>query len=367
LVEYFLILIDFLTSHLEKTEVENLITSHSNGFRNERYKVHVTTGNVFTPMQLIVHLFNPKGFYFCEQQHLPTGETSYPLELVCRYSAPVGLMGIDSGQLENRCMKYIESMVNSPIYVDHVTQGDKSQLRQDILRAIFKYIHNQEEEVGKINKTFGSCLHTQTYLLKGALKLHAMHYSMTKLVTFVPESTAILSPVVPEGWGSQKKQFISSKLLNRQVKVAIHRQLKKAQVAILEGYEKELRKRTKAAWPIAFSVVLILCLCAEDIQIAAENFASYAEDGCPTDRTKSRDACVQLETLSYEQCGRLFHEVFATLKKPTGHGGKGSFNPLVQEPVSATGLSLGAQQLVCDIKIMLKSHCRSSKLRNKLY
>lgn len=186
--------------------------------------------------------------------------------------------------------------------------------------------------------------------------LHAMHYCMSKLVTFTPQSTALLRQVkvIP----NENAPYFSSKLLNRQIKVAIHHLLKRAQERSLVGLEKEIKKRSKDSWSVAFCVLLILCLCAEDIQIAADTFVTHPEVGDEIHRSGSHKICMDLESLPYEQCSNLFHEVFGTFKRRNGHGGDGPFNPLKQESLSESYLSPASRELVSGIRDIIANHCK---------
>lgn len=185
-----------------------------------------------------------------------------------------------------------------------------------------------------------------------------MHYCMTKLVTFTSDSAAFL---LQKQWYLSNttydvSSYLSSRLLNRQIKLAIHQLLKETQANTLKCLEKELRKRSRSAWPRAFCVLLILCLCTEDIQIAADTFITHPEDGDEFKREESHKMCRGLE-IFHEECAKLFHDVFATTKRLNGHGGDGPFNPLKLGHSPVVELSPPAQGLVSEIRNIVATHC----------
>lgn len=122
---------DILTSHLAQESVEKLITANVQRFEDVSFSIEITSGESFAPLRLEANVFEPKGRYLCSQGG--------------QYSAPLGLMGIYSQDLENDCRKYIEMMLCCKSYAEDVTAGDIFPLRTKILKLIFKY--NQQEDV----------------------------------------------------------------------------------------------------------------------------------------------------------------------------------------------------------------------------
>ena len=198
----------------------------------------------------------------------------------------------------------------------------------------------------------------QNKSVHGAVTLNALYYSMASLVTFTPGSIQAVSHLPVTRFGNSEAFYITSRLLNRQVKVAFYHLLKAAQKDVLKDFERELRTRSRTAWPTAFCIALLLCMCVEDIQIAADYYVTYKEDGETCDRKDSHKICNELETLPYGRCTSMFHEVFATFKSPNGHGGEGSFNPFKQGQFSRDELDGAAQTLVSEIQDIFKNHCK---------
>ena len=160
--------------------------------------------------------------------------------------------------------------------------------------------------------------------------LHAIHYFMGSIVTFTPDSAARVSDhsqhyiVLPE-------PFRSSRLLNRQLKFVMHRLHREVTREVLEEFEKYVRSRTKDTWGPLFATILVLCLCIEGLQTAADTFVicDQIKEGNKSGfkREQSRTACEDVESFPFEKCTRLFHDVFRTKKEGNGRAREGGFNP----------------------------------------
>jgi len=155
---------------------------------------------------------------------------------------------------------------------------------------------------------------------------------MGALVTFSERSTREIYNAV---WPSFIPQsYLSSRLLNRQIKYAMHKLQREITLNVLEDLERSLRTRTKDSWGPSFCAILILCLCIEGLQGAADlmvvcdirqngNEASYTRD-------QSWAACQELDEHPFQQCNKLFHDIYKSRKGDGNAGGRGDkeFNPL---------------------------------------
>jgi hypothetical protein len=161
--------------------------------------------------------------------------------------------------------------------------------------------------------------------------LHAIHYFMGSLVTFTPDSAANVYEGSPH-YNIPPEPYLSSRLLNRQLKFVMHRIHREITRKVLEGLEKSMRSRTKDAWGPSFAAILVLCLCIEGLQTAADTFVvcDRIKEGNKSGyrREQSRAACEHVEEHPYEKCSRLFHEIFQTRKEGNGGAREGGINPL---------------------------------------
>jgi hypothetical protein len=162
---------------------------------------------------------------------------------------------------------------------------------------------------------------------------------MGMLVTFTEASGDEVHQKL-EWEGIPRAPHLSSRLLNRQIKYAMHKLQREITREVLDGLEKLMRSRTRDAWGPTFCTILLLCFCIEGIQTAAETFivcdieksqidfqtAKFNQEHCFT-------ACKNLDTYPYQQTTTLFNEIFRTQRR------REAFNPLRSLRESAiTGL-----------------------------
>jgi hypothetical protein len=126
--------------------------------------------------------------------------------------------------------------------------------------------------------------------------------------------------------------FLSSRLLSRQVKYVMNKIHRDLTETVLEGLERSMRSRTKDSWGTSFCTILILCLCMEGLQVAADSFV-VCDMLCKGPesqyrRDESYEACQHLENYPFYQCKRLFHEIYKSHREGNGAGREAGFNPL---------------------------------------
>lgn len=178
---------------------------------------------------------------------------------------------------------------------------------------------------------------------------------MRTLITFTADSAAMLATADEafRGTACSPDQYRSSRLLGRELKYFMHNVHKSNLGKVLGEFEICLRKQEATMWPVCFCVVLILCLCTEDIQIATNNFISSEKRIFDQSRPGYHE-CLELEKLPFAQ---IFHDAFGTHKKPTGHGNKSGFNPILNCEESETGWGQNAREMVCRIRDVIDNSC----------
>lgn len=188
------------------------------------------------------------------------------------------------------------------------------------------------------------------------MQLHAMHFFMRTLITFTPESAAIVARAdgMFRGVTCPPNNYQSSRLLGRELKYFMHKIHKLNLGKVLGKFEKYVKRQETAMWPVCFCVVIILCLCTEDIQIATNNFLSHDKQVFDQSRPGYHE-CQDLEKLPFAQ---IFHDAFGTHKKPTGHGNKSSFNPMLDRGESQKDWSQNARVMVRRIYEVITNSCK---------
>lgn len=133
--------------------------------------------------------------------------------------------------------------------------------------------------------------------------------------------------------GAPPGEYLTSRLLNRQIKYVMHLLHREIYQSVLEGLEKSLKSNTKKdSWGVSFCTLLLLCLCIEELQTAADTFvmSDIRRDGIFSAHTRneSSDACTALEEYPFQQCTQLFHDVYRSRREvKVGGGSRDGLNP----------------------------------------
>jgi hypothetical protein len=195
------------------------------------------------------------------------------------------------------------------------------------------------------------------------MKLHAIHYFMGSLVTFTDKSSReIYKKLAPK---ATPQAYLSSRLLNRQIKYVMHKLHREITLKVLEDLERSLRSRTKDSWGPSFCTILILCLCIEGLQTAADTIVvcEMAEKGDAAcyNRNQSFNACEELDEYPFRQCKKLFHDIYRSNKDGSSGGrGEKAFNPLkMAAEEGKMGLDLTTEGMVRSIYGVVCSSCES--------
>lgn len=188
--------------------------------------------------------------------------------------------------------------------------------------------------------------------------LHAMHYFMSRIITFTKESAERAIEGLQKPHTLKFAQTISSTLLNLQIKQAMKGLLSEMTTAVLEELETAMSKsNTKAAsWADIFCVTLILCMCIEAVQVASDSYATAAlrkDPNCGLDRL---GICRALDEKPFKILTELFHMAYKTRrvnrKRPLG------FNPIrIGLAVhKEEGITLQMVELVDEVKRIMATH-----------
>ncbi|KAG9235680.1 hypothetical protein BJ875DRAFT_264020 [Amylocarpus encephaloides] len=306
---------DYLHSHLKKRKIEDLVSEHTSGWTDTLLEVDVRAGARFVPMRLIVNMFRPETIEILYQDRLATTTEPHARRgLIQQSSAPIGLLGLSTTKLRDKCREHIVEMIKSLHYAPQVTAGEESRISYTILEAAQRYY-----------------MSTKSPLIGQALMLHAIHYYMKSFVTLTEESANNVYPVM-QFYGVTREMYMSSRLLNRQIKYAMHKLSREITGDVLEGLERAMRSRTKDSWGTSFCTFLVLCLCMEGLQIASDTYVvcdmQRAGANSIYNRQQSVDACRNIDENPFSQCKRLFHDIYKSHRESHRVGREGGFNPL---------------------------------------
>lgn len=183
----------------------------------------------------------------------------------------------------------------------------------------------------------------QANLIRQVLMLHAIRYYMKTLVTLSEQSAHDVYTSMPN-LASYYNPYPCSRLLSRQIKYAMDRLGREITSKVLKSLELTMRSRSEESWGLSFCALLILCLCMEELEIAADIFvvADMDQEGANSayDRRQSLAACQALEDNPFLQFKRLFHDIYRSHRK-SRRAGQG-FNPL--QKLAKKGGTAGSDQ-----------------------
>ncbi|TVY43304.1 hypothetical protein LOCC1_G005026 [Lachnellula occidentalis] len=335
---------DYLHSHFKKRKIEDLFNEHTSGFSDTVLDIDIATGECFKPMRLSANVFKPETLELLSQHRLATEQEEQSSPLVLQFSAPVGLLGLSTSEMKDKCKEHVAEMIANPEYVEQVTAGCNSQIPYSILAAATQF--SKYEDVP---------------LVRNVLMLHAINYFMKTLITFSDESARSVHRIL-QPFGGVPEPYLSSRLLGRQIKYAMHKLSREITVEVLEGLERSMRSRTKDSWPVSFCTFLVLCLCMEGLQIACDIYVVCDIEKCQKDgsnsaytRSHSYQASTKIDENPFGQCQRLFHDIYRSHKESNRGAREAGFNPLrnLANNDRSTGLEPAADVMVKSIYQMI--------------
>jgi hypothetical protein len=193
--------------------------------------------------------------------------------------------------------------------------------------------------------------------------LHSIHYFLKSLPTLTEESANKIYPEM-EMFGAPRERYLSSRLLNRQIKYAMHKLSRDITIEVLEGLERTMRSRTRDSWGTSFCAFLVLCLCMEGLQIASDIFVicDMQKEGVHSTLTRgqSLSACRKIDENPFNQCKKLFHDIYRSHRGPHRPGREAAFNPLQDLANNGeTGLDPEADTMVRSIYQVLSTSCKN--------
>jgi len=156
----------------------------------------------------------------------------------------------------------------------------------------------------------------------------------------------------------EPEPYLSSRLLNRQIKHVISKIQQELTMEVLDGLEKSLRSRSKDSWAPSFCTILVLSLCIELIETAADIFVvcDIEKEGSKSEyrRNHSSEACSQLDNYPFRQCTQLFHDIFKSHRDNSG-GKEGGLNPLMLnvETDGNTGWDQATKDMIHSIRSII--------------
>jgi hypothetical protein len=193
------------------------------------------------------------------------------------------------------------------------------------------------------------------------MMLDAMYYFMGTTLTITDLSKQYIGEHLRKPTAQSYDSSLVSRLLNRQIKSAMHSLRRELMREVLEGLDRELKTKSKEAWATCFCVASILCICLEEAQISMDAFTMHtrvhgAESESPSSEA-TIETCRKLDELLFKHLLELFHGIYKTRQTCKPQNGGRVYNPIRDRPETdikngsnheSTGLVIEIRQIIAN-------------------
>jgi hypothetical protein len=187
---------------------------------------------------------------------------------------------------------------------------------------------------------------------------------MSNLTTFSEESVGKIYSTL-FSTSTLPTSYVSSRLLNKQIKFVMHILHHETTQLVLEDLERSLCSRTRSSWGPSFCAILIPCLCIEELQNSVDimvvcEMQEKGEKALYT-RYQSYKACKELDDYPFQNFKKLFHEIYKSHSdgKGTWRGVK-AFNPLKAAAMGKRRMEIDSttEAMARAIYGVVNNHCK---------
>ncbi|KAH8654611.1 hypothetical protein BGZ60DRAFT_157366 [Tricladium varicosporioides] len=293
------------------------------GFGSRKYNVCLSSGPLYPPILLTVQAFRTKDPGFSVLKKFVYNDEDGTPTFVEFYSPLLGITDFTQ-DLEGILRNHITSIVEGKRDFEEVTYGNTSRLTWDVHEAI---------------RLYQCATQAKSQLLRKALKLYAIQFFMTKTIVVLPDGSDDISEHLncPSELNLQRPNL---RMINIQIKHVMYSLIRETYVEVLEELEANLRPKDLSSWTPSFCCVLILCMCAEMVQITTDHRIVCALDdmtkspngrdknGNTASRDDSYDVCYKLDDLPIASAESNFHVTYKSVNLKDNPKREQGFNPI---------------------------------------
>ncbi|RDL40099.1 uncharacterized protein BP5553_00078 [Venustampulla echinocandica] len=338
----------------QRASIDQLVGKNISGYGDNRFKVSLSSGPCYPPIQVTVGRFRTKDWCdpnFSAVKKIVSVDKSKKLRFVEFYSPPFGITDFNQ-DLEGKLTSHIQVIAKGERNYGEVLYGNTSGLTWDLYEA--------------------------DQLLRKALILYAMQFFMTKTIVLLREESedALEHLSVPNELNMRRPNL---RMINIQLKHVMLHLIRDAYAEVLEKLEKDLRPKELKLWAPTFCCILILCMCAEMVQVTSDHRVVCALDdmsksrdgkdknGNEASRDASFDICRKLDDLPIASAESSFHVIYKTIKLKDGPGPKREhgFNPIRDGLDAVRKAKLGAdvEEFVGRIRDVVAKHSEYARAK----
>ncbi|KAF8853562.1 hypothetical protein BDZ45DRAFT_76216 [Acephala macrosclerotiorum] len=335
-------------SYLRSKSVDQLSSEISLGFVGVDFEVALTCGSEYPPLDLAVSEFALRSDQAGRVATVSTQSKNNLRSFDYQCPPPIAVSRAYTDLLE-RCRNHIKLVVKQ---------------ERTLQRPILKHGHKISRLALKaIARHYGSVPRSSTTsTLEKAMMLHAIYKFMATTLTITESSKRKLGDSLRKLTRIEYDSSIASRLLNRQIKSAMHALREGLMREVLEELERDLKTKSKALWAPCFCVTLILCMCVEEAQIAMDAFAMHtrvlgAVQDAPASET-TIESCRKLDDLLFNHLLELFHGVYRSHQASKPNSNCRVYNPIRDGPETdiKEGLDQKSADLVSEFRNIIADH-----------
>ncbi|KAI8964072.1 hypothetical protein F5Y11DRAFT_116314 [Daldinia sp. FL1419] len=340
---------EFMRTHFKKDQIATFISENVESFRPNNAEVpcsvELFSGSRFNATLTVpASFFTPKSAEILQHWHVNMGINQ--MDLQSRGAAPIGIDPENSTQreeLKRRAREYIQNLTTEPLYAQQVTDAIRStQIPRKVLSIVQRFAQRSQS--------------SQTAMVKRALSIYVTHYVLTRQLCLTEATIVSLrdTNLVP-----RNNPWLTSRVLNRQIKAVLDEMLLKDMQALFDGFSKSLKPKLRREWAPCLAAFLVLCLFMETVETAADTFVISQNEIAIRNRSKPeyrRDyaltLCRDIDNLPFKQFAYQFHQVYQTHTRDTGTK---AFNPLADSNFAQMDeLDGPAAEMVSELKKLLQ-------------
>lgn len=326
--------------------MSSFISEHVENFRPNGAElacsVELFSGTRFgSTLTIPACFFTPKSAEILQHWHMSMGMNQ--MDLQSRGAAPIGIDPDSAPQreeLKKRVREYVQNLTSEPLYAEQVTDSIRTtQLPRKVLAIVQRFAKR-----------------SQSSMVKRALSIYVTHYVLTRQLCLTNATIVGLrdTNMVP-----QNNPWVTTRVLNRQVKAVLDELLLREMQALFDGFSKSLKPKLRREWAPCLAAFLVLCLFMETVETAADTFVISQNEIALRNRSKPefrRDfalaLCREIDNLPFKQFAYQFHQIYQTHTRDTGAK---AFNPLVDANVAQMGeMDESAAEMVRELKELLE-------------
>ncbi|KKA27230.1 hypothetical protein TD95_005151 [Thielaviopsis punctulata] len=336
----------FVREHFREDAVASFYTQNilDFTFNGKPYGLSIALSsscNFNTQLVIDTHIFTPKDKNILQHWHVHSNDYNVAMDL--RSAVPIGIDPKNKAQLSELAKKvkeYLAALPREPHFARQLTQTmEHSDVSHQIICMVQRYAKS-----------------TKSKLVDSALTLYGMQYVMSRQLSLTDASLNHLRhagiSIAPTA------KWVTSRVLNRQVKRIIDQQMRDELTRIFKLFEAALKRKSRDKWAPCLAAFLILCLFMEAVEVALETYVMAEQQiqklknaTSSISRLQVYDANQEIENMPFRKFVYQFHHLYQTYSKDASTA---PFNPLADYRASTfESLDRPAQEFVRDLRMFI--------------